>query len=422
MRKSTRFLLFLGIFAFGSTACSAQQNDPATVILPAGAKYKKSQSYQSFWGYNYRKEWTTPVEFKVLKLDTAYGGLTPYKMGGGHQSKSLRLKTANDKKYVVRSIDKTLRVIVPEIFQNTFIEKLADDEISMSHPYGALTVPPMAKAAGIYHTKPVYVFLPAQPALDTFQQFGNKLYLFEQRPDDDWSDAPNLGGFTKFYNSDEVREKMQEDNKREVDQQAFVKARLFDMFLGDWDRHEEQWKWGKTEVGKRTVYVPIPVDRDQVYAKYNGFLLKLVIGAAGMKYFQSFDKDIPYPEGYSYERRNVDRYFTNRVTREDWIKAAKELQVSLTDQSIEEGIHQLPKEIFELSGNDIIEKLKSRRGHLQEYANKYYAFMAKNVDIVGSKDREFFHVKRLESGKTEVSVYDLKDGTPQERTILPPRI
>ena len=36
-------------------------------------------------------------------LDTAGGGLKPIKEGGGHQTKSLRLKNKNDKEYALRS-------------------------------------------------------------------------------------------------------------------------------------------------------------------------------------------------------------------------------------------------------------------------------------------------------------------------------
>lgn len=154
----------------------------------------------------------------------------------------------------MRSVNKSLKIIVPEIFHGTFIEDIANDEISMSHPYAALSVPVMADAAGIYHTNPKYIYVPWQPALDTFNKvYANTLYLLEERPDGDWRDAPNFGNFKKFYNSDEVREKLYEGNDRQVDQVAFAKARVFDMFIGDWDRHMDQWKWGEIKKDKKII-------------------------------------------------------------------------------------------------------------------------------------------------------------------------
>lgn len=410
---------FLWLIFIGCTIlASAQQPDTSgrTIIRGAGTEYFRPPFYQSLWGHNYRLEWATPVSFSKLMLDTAFGGLVPYKEGGGHQSKSLHLKTKEGKEYAMRSVNKSLKVVVPDVFQNTFAADLADDEISMSHPYAALAVPIMAEAAQIYHTYPKYFYVPEQPALDTFnKKYANTLYLLEQRPDGDWSNADNLGNFNKFMNSDDVLEDMFKDNSHQVDQLAFVKARLFDMFLGDWDRHLEQWKWGSVEKDKRILYVPIPVDRDQAFSKFDGLLLKAILSGPAFKYFQSFDFDIPYPEGFSYERRNLDRFFTNRVLLNEWQNLAKELQEQLTDNAIEKSIRLLPPDIFAISGEGIIAKLKSRREHLVEYATKYYLFMAKQVDIVGSKDREYFETIAVNNNELNVSVYDIKDGKKRSK-------
>lgn len=388
----------------------AQNSDTTKQIrLAAGAEYQKSNFYQSLWGHNYRMEWTMPVTFPIFMLDTAFGGMMPVKAGGGNQSKSLQLKTKDGKYYALRSVNKTLGKVIPDDLEGTFLEDIANDEISMSHPYGALGVSHMAEAAGIFHTYPRYVYVPKQAALDSFnEKYGNDLYLLEERPDDDWSNAPNLGGFKKYYDSKTVRDKLYEKNNRKVDQEAFMKSRLFDMFIGDWDRHEDQWKWGEIETDSGTTFIPVPVDRDQAFSKYDGLLLKTAISSAGMKYLQSFDDDIKYPQGFSYERRNLDRFFTNELTLDDWTQGAAQLQNALTDAVIEQSIRQMPFEIFELSGRDIIKKLQSRRSHLQEYATKYYNFLSKNVDIVGSENKEFF-VAKQSPGSTEISIYSKKD-------------
>ncbi|MEP6594286.1 MAG: hypothetical protein ABJA71_00005, partial [Ginsengibacter sp.] len=140
--KVILLMAFIGCTIFAS----AQQPDTSgkTIIRAAGSEYLRSANHQSMWGHNYRIEWATPVSFPILKLDTAFGGVIPNKEGGGHQSKSLHLETKEGKEYAMRSVNKSLKVIVPDIVQNTFIADLADDEISMSHPYAALTVSPMA--------------------------------------------------------------------------------------------------------------------------------------------------------------------------------------------------------------------------------------------------------------------------------------
>ena len=84
--------------------------------------------------------------------------MTPYAEGGGRQSRSLRLKDANRREYVLRSIDKTYTKALPEIARGTFIEHIANDQVSIAHPYSALTIAPMAEAAKILHPIRRYFF------------------------------------------------------------------------------------------------------------------------------------------------------------------------------------------------------------------------------------------------------------------------
>ena len=146
--------------------------------------------------------------------------------------------------------------MLPEEFKGTFLEKQVNDEVTMSNPYGASIVPLLADAAKVYHTNPVYVYVPAQPALDTFnKKYGDNLYLFEQKPGGNWSDADNLGNFSAFFNTDDVIKKMLNDNRYKVDQRSFIRARIFDWFINDWDRHEDQWAWGERKNDDKILFV-----------------------------------------------------------------------------------------------------------------------------------------------------------------------
>jgi hypothetical protein len=89
------------------------------------------------------------------------------------------------------------------------------------------------------------------------------------------------------------------------------------------------------------------------------------------------------------------------MTLDDWQSIARELQAALKDDVIEASVKQLPAEIYAVSGREIISKLKSRRGHLEEYATDYYKFIAQQVDIIGSEEQERFAINR---GNNETSV------------------
>jgi hypothetical protein len=46
---------------------------------------------------------------------------------------------------------------------------------------------------------------------------------------------------------------------------SILKARLFDMLIGDWDRHYDQWRWGEYKVGDKVIYKPVPRDRSSIF-------------------------------------------------------------------------------------------------------------------------------------------------------------
>jgi hypothetical protein len=219
--------LYKWLFAFSFFLLpflSFTQSDTSKYIVTAASKkYDRKSSYQKKWGEHYRKEWATPVRFKIVMLDTLAGGLKPYESGGGRQSKSLRLKDKDGREYVLRSIDKSFGKAIPEIYQGTFIESIINDQVTIGHPYAALTIPMMAEAAGVYHTNPQIIFVPEQPALDSFNKdFGNQLYLFEQRPDENWETAPNFGNPKNIIGTEKLATELLEDNDHGVDQLAYV--------------------------------------------------------------------------------------------------------------------------------------------------------------------------------------------------------
>ncbi len=407
------YLLLLSI----STKTSAQDNTAADTlanykIISAGPQYKRSGSHNFFWGRNYRKEWSKPVKLPVFLLNSEEGGLIPMKEGGGHQTTSLHLETKEEKDYSLRSVDKKLGKVLPKEFLGTWIEQLVNDEVSMSHPYAAVTVPAMADAAGVYHTNPRYVYLPNQPALDSFnEKYGGQVYLFEQRVKGNWKNADNLGNFDDFMDTGDMMKKLFSETENRVDQATFLKSRLFDIFIGDWDRHENQWEWGTRKDGDERVFVPLPVDRDQAYFKHNGVLLDLAIAASGMSYFQSFKSKVGNVNTFTYEERGLDRLFTNQLTMADWELIAKNLQASLTDDVIETAVKKLPPEIYEISGEKVINALKSRREQIPEYATKYYRFLAKEVEIVGTTGTEYYEVNHMNENETSVQLFNkTKDG------------
>jgi hypothetical protein len=376
-------------------------------IVKAGEQYNTSAFHEWLWGKHYRKEWSTPVKVRYIDIDSAGGGLSPTRLGGGRQSTTLHLIGENDKQYVFRSIDKSYTGAMPEEFHGTWIEKLANDQVSTAHPYAAITIPPMISAAGLYHTIPEIVLVPDHKRLGEFrEQFAGMLVLFEERADEDQSDADHFGNTENAVGTTKMQEKVFGDNDHRVDQKWYTKTRLFDMFVGDWGRHEDQWRWATFDEGKKKIYRPIPRDRDQVYTMFDGKLMGFALSAAGthLENFEGTVKDIGY---YNFPARYLDRQYANELTKKDWLQLSYELQQLMTDSVIETGIKQLPAEVYPISGEEIIRKLKSRRDVLPQMAADYYDFLSKEVEITGSDKTEYFHINILNENDVAINVYKI---------------
>lgn len=401
--------LTLLLVAIANTKSTAQQAVPDTNIhkqVIARPAAPKSAFFERMWGHNNRVEWNTPVDVPVLWLDTALGGLRPYKMGGGNETKSLRLRAANGKEYVLRSINKCRDEVVPPKLKGTFLEDIINDGVTMSYPYGSFAVAGMQQQAGIPHTLPTLVYLPSQKALDTFDvKCGNSLYLLEQKTEGNWSEADNLGNFSRFVNTEDVIASVQANSHHKADQPAFIKARLFDMLIGDWDRHEGNWSWGVRDSGNTIWYIPVPQDRDQAFFTHDGFMIDKVLKGGGLSFMQNFDGEVKNIATLNTSGRYIDRFFTSALTLNNWLAAARELQQQLTDAAIEGSVRQLPPEIFAESGKRITEILKKRREQLPQFAKEYYLFLSKEIEITGTDARDYFEVNSNAKGETTVRVF-----------------
>lgn len=398
-------------FLFLMLICSlmgfAQQDSTSTstITMPASTHYYKGTTYKKFWGEHYRKEWHKPVTFRRALLDTLAGGLTPYEAGGGRQTKTLRLRDKDGREYVLRSIDKTLGKALPEILRGTFIERFANDQVTFAHPYGALIIAPLAEAAGIYHTKPAIYYIPAQPALKDFNDsMGNSLYLFEKRPDEDWSTAANFGNSSKIISTDKLLEEILEDNDKRIDQKAYVRARLFDMIIGDWAKHEDQWRWASFKDDDKTLYKPIPRDRDNAFSRFDGSLLKAAKGMAGATHLSDYTAQLPDVVSFNFPARHLDHHLINELNHEDWLTIARDLKSRITDAIVENAVRQLPPEVFPLSGPQITATIKSRRDLLEQYATNYYRYLSGEVEITGSAKHEMVEINKLSATETEIKI------------------
>lgn len=370
-----------------------------TVAAPASSYYNKNLTGLKKWfnGNNYRKEWSTPIELKVFNIKKEKGGFTIEGMGGGNQTKSLKLVDKEGKPWALRTLDKDPEKVVPENLKNTIASEIVRDMISASHPYATGVIPYLAEAVDILEPKREFFFVPDDPTFGYYKPyFANKVCLLERK------DPNNQDNKSSF----KLIEKMREDNDQTVDQVKVLNARLLDMVIGDWDRHFDQWRWAATDTGKGKTYYPLPKDRDQAFFKSDGKLIKLM--TKQLIYMKGFHKNMGSLSDLNWEMKDFDRLFLNGIDRKTWDSVVVAFTQKLTDEKIRTAIKNLPPEIYAIRGKQTEDVLIERRNQLREKSLKYYDFITKEVTITGSNENELYKISNDANNNTVVTGYAIK--------------
>ncbi|HVX28492.1 MAG TPA: BamA/TamA family outer membrane protein [Parafilimonas sp.] len=384
------------------------------VLAKVHPEYDSVSGLQKFFlGSNYRKEWAIPVHMSVFNIEHQNGGFTIKSLGGGKQTASLHLTDKKGESWLLRSINKNPSLALPENLRGTIAQSIVQDMISASHPYAPLAIAPLANAMGVPEAAPKLFYVPDDPSLGIYRsKFRNQVVMLEES-------EPTING-ENAIGTDKVMDNLFDDNDNRVEQHEVLRARLVDMWIGDFDRHAGQWKWGKLDTGKGKLYYAIPRDRDQAFFYSDGLLLKLATIRL-LPFLKGFKDNVQNQRQFNYVERNFDRFFLNRLDKNDWQQALQNFQKNETDSVITKAVHQMPPEIVAHDGNDIIHKLESRRALLAPQVMKYYNFLSKKVTVVGSNDKEYFHVFNV-NDSLEVDVYKRKKKSLDTSSLMYRRV
>lgn len=382
--------------------------DPRTVVVAPDTQYRAGALHRLLFGAHWRDLWATPIEVEVLDLDDFAGGLRPVKRGGGKQTKSLRLRGADGREYKFRSITKDPRAVLPPELRESIAAGIVQDQISSSNPMAALVVPDLLDAAGVLNARPQLVLMPRTSKLGEFQEeFGGLLGTIEENPDDpdealDGNAPAAFAGAEKFRGTIKLLDELEEDDDEVVDDRAFLKARLVDIFVGDWDRHIDQWRWAGYREGKLRRWVPIPRDRDQAFARFDG--LFPWIASVAVPQLEGFGDHLPEIEDLTWSGRFLDRRLLTGLEWPAWDSIASDLRARLTDSAIERAARRLPEPMFALEGENLIRTLTIRRDALPRAAREFYELLAEYPDIRLSDKREYVEARWLPGERIEVTV------------------
>ena len=370
--------------------------------------------HKVFLGRHHRNVYQHEYKFPVLDLGEFRGGMNPIKRGGGNQTNSLRMVDADGKQFVMRAMTKDASRTLPFPFNKmTAAKYLAEDNFLSTHPFAPTAIPTLADAANVYHTNPKLYYIPKQPVLGIYNdEYGDDVYLVEERPAGDWEGTGSFGDSKKIISTPNVSDRVVDNHKHFIDGEWALRSRLFDIIIGDWDRHDDQWRWARfdreDEMNGDThrLYRPIPRDRDQAFSKYDGAFIGFArLFMPFLRQLRVYGPKIDKMKWVHWSSRNFDRSFLNELDWEDWQDQIKYIQDNLTDKIIENAFDTWPEQVKELTAGHIMESIKARRDNLDKIAYKFYDRLSSEADVYGTDKKEIFEIDRISDGQVKVSVW-----------------
>lgn len=390
----------------------------------------RSGFYKMLWGEHFRKDYATAVNVKTALLDTLYGGLSIIRKGGGHQTNSLRLETKDGREFAMRSAKKSaLRFIQYFLFKTQYLEpdvedtyfiQLLQDYWTTANPYGSLTIGDLSDALDIYHANTEMYYIPKQKALDIYNDaFGDKIYFIEERITDGHGDVASLGSTNTIESTTDLLDKLRRKDKIAINESLYIRTRLFDNIIGDFDRHADQWRWAvqKQEDGT-DLYEAIPRDRDQAYADFDGFMLgALTVLSPPMRFMQRYDGTYNSTRWFNDAGDDVDFAVLTKHTQEDWLREARFIKENLTTEVIDKAFSNFPKEIDQTKVARTKKALLGRLAKVEENAVSIYEYLRTCVIVTGTDKDDHFVITRKPDGITNVSIYRIKKGEKTDKYL-----
>ena len=398
----------------GSGQAAAPVDQPARQTVVAGTQYRAGWLHRLLLGSHYRDLWATPLEVEVLNLSTYAGGLTPGTCGGRRQTKTLHFTGADGRDYAFRSVDKDPTLALPPELRATFVREIVQDQISSAHPGGPLVVAPLLDAAGVRNAEPKLFVLPHDARLAGIQcAYPGELGMLEERPTEGPDGEPTVAGAVDLANTKKLFEHLERSPRNRVDSRAFLAARLMDVLIGDWDRHQDQWRWARFDSAGVRWWRPLPRDRDQAFTRLDGMLIWLT------GFYQpqvvGFGDDYPGIWRLTFAGQVPDRRLLVDLEKPVWDSVAKAIQAKLTDSVIDTAVRRLPPEYYAKSGAALAHALRRRRDRLPQITDRYYSLLAGVVEIHATDEADLAEVDRLGGGRLAVRLSPRAGGEPYYR-------
>jgi len=383
-------------------------------IYPSSMK-DKSTIYNKMWGMHYRRLYTVPIKAPSITLDKFMGGVKVADQVADFHG--LLLENSKQHLFLLKPVGGSTSFIESSFFQemynktdfeNTYLDRFIGDAYTIINPFTFIAADNLARIAGLNSNNSRIFYIPKNSTQDTIvtgSSIEDRLVTI--------IDIPDLNTRENIALTQEMLEKIRVNDLYTIDQSMYVRERLFDMLIGDWNKIPENWNWQARKENDSILFSPIVIDRNHAFTKVDGLLFKQMLNVLSLSFITDYDPKFKNLKKINSLGFALDMALTNGVDESVWLAQAAYLQNTLTDQAIDDAFKKLPSGI-EGEETDLIKKnLKERRSLLSKIAREYFYLLQRNPVITGTDQNDEFLVER--SGNDSVRI---RISNPESKSVF----
>lgn len=294
-----RWIICLLVVFLGTLDMPIQAHVQDTVrksIYPPDMK-TKSKLYDKLWGTHYRILYSIPILTNSVTLSTLLGGVKV--MDQADSFHGLYLKDKNDNLFLLKPLGGATSFLESDFFQEmynkkdfdgTYLDTFIGDAYTIINPYTFTAADYMAKQVGLSSRNSRIYYMQRSTAKDTVydgSSIQNKLVCV--------IDVPDVNDQKNILSTKDLLDTLKVDKSNRVDQTEYIRTRLYDMLIGDWNKVPENWNWQAVQERDSIRFLPIVIDRNHAFTKVDGILFKQMLNVLGLGFIVNYDsspKDI----------------------------------------------------------------------------------------------------------------------------------
>lgn len=379
-------------------------------VYPTSSK-ERSDIYNSIWGKHCRDLYYIPVTVPILPT-TRLENITIVshikELGG------IYVREEKGKSFLIKPLEGSSVFLQSDFFQemyhkadfkDTYMDKFIADAYTIINPYTFLVSNHLAKEIGLYVNNPELYYLSSCSFLDTIvdgiKNQGRIVSVAEIQHEE--FSRPTIS-------TDSLFSLLEFSGKNLVDQRLYIRERLFDMLIGDWNKIPENWRWQLRGEKYGDLFEPIVIDRSHAFTRVEGFMFKQMLDVLSLGFISNYEGEIKNVKQFNKLGFFMDVAITSGTEESLWQEEAVLLKNKLTDRVIDDAFNCLPEEIKHTQIIDQLKaSLKERRNAIDNIASRYYKELQYNPHIRATSGNDSVFVKKLQKDSLEITIYNKDD-------------